>query len=513
MVKKLTLSILLTIMTLGFAHSVEASEFDYVPSTSATDISPLNKETVEFLPPQKAKLTRNDLVSQYEIAMQRFKQSNVKAAYSDFSVLINSVVPNDYAYTKLAGEMAQIGFFNLSKAAVGKISEKELADSNLEDIKLFYFPKEPLSKQDEIYLAEMYSNIIYNAQSKEATNELLKNKTLLSRSDYANYVVALGALKSGDPDKAAEYIEHALKSNPDNINYKKLKIEIVLQGKNPKDALKIIDGIKSENLCTREYSNKVAELEEFALYKIEKNEVMKKYHLGYYYYLTGELSKSIRTLQGAISAKKKTNKLVYALMAQVYYEQKEYEKSENFALKVENLGGSPESNLVLGKLSYRTEDYKSAQKYLKKAVSETDDTEPLVWLAMTYSRLGQKKQSLAIYTKILKNRSDCPQAYFNVALSDNQRRTEYLKKAVSIDVNYIDAWLELAKDCIAGNKLTPANKYLGIVKHIDENDFRYYYYQGLVYKANGQFQDANYCFKRSLALNPNNEPVKKELGM
>ncbi len=511
-IKRITSGILLISTLTAFLPSYGASVFDYLPSNDASQTPSMTKESVNFYPTQKAKLTRTSLLNQYDIAMQRFKQSNVKSAYADFNVLIKSVVPNDFAYSKIAGEMAQIGFFNLSQSAMDKITEKEVATAQSEDIKLFYFPKNPLTKQDEIYLGEMYSNIIYNAQSKEATAELLKNKTLLDRSDYANYIVALGALKSGDPDTAEKYIEIALKSNPQNINYQKLKIEILLQGKKPKESLKVISSIRGENLCTKEYENKVAELEQYTLYKTEKNEVMKKYHLGYYYYLTGDLSKSIRTLQGAITTKKKTNKQVYALMAQVYYAQKEYEKAENFALKVENLGGSVEANLVLGKLSYKNEDFKSAQKYFKNAI-DGENIEPMVWLAMTYSQLGQKKQALAIYTKILKNRDDCPQAYFNVAMNDAERRTEYLKKAVMIDIAYVDAWLELAGDCIGKNKFSLANKYLGIVKYIDENNFRYYYYQGLVYKASGNQQDANYYFKQSLILNPNFELAKKELGI
>ena len=426
----------LSILSISIALSLPASAgsmMEYVPGLSVEN-SPLKTQTVLETPTQKATLSQNDLATQYEIAMQRFKQSNVKAAYADFNVLINSIIPNDYAYSKLAGEMAEIGFFDLSKIAMSKISEKELAVAQSEDIELFYFPKETLAQKDEIYLAEMYSNIIYNAQSKEAASELMKNKSLLQRSDYANYIVALGALKSGNCDDAAQYIEYALKFNPDNINYQKLKIEILLQGKKPKESLKVIADIKKTNLCTNDYRNKIMELEQYTLYKTEKNDVMKKYHLGYYYYLSGELTKSIRTLQGAITSKKKTNKLVYSLMSEVYYAQKEYEKAENFALKVENLGGSFESDLVLGKLYYRKGEYKSAQKYFKKS-ADSGDTEPLVWLAMTYSQMNEKKQSLAIYTKILKNRADCPQAYFNVALSDRQRRDEYLKKAVAVNVD------------------------------------------------------------------------------
>ena len=73
--------------------------------------------------------------------------------------------------------------------------------------------------------------------------------------------------------------------------------------------------------------------------------------------------------------------------------------------------------------------------------------------------------------------------------------------------------MELAKAAIARENTRLAGRYLDVVKYIDENDFRYYYYQGLVFKAKGLNQDANYYFKKSLAINPNNELAKKELGI
>ncbi len=60
------------------------------------------------------------------------------------------------------------------------------------------FPAKKLKREDEIYLGEVYSNIVYNDQSREATAELVKNTALLEDYDYANYVAALGCLKSGN---------------------------------------------------------------------------------------------------------------------------------------------------------------------------------------------------------------------------------------------------------------------------------------------------------------------------
>ena len=235
----------------------EASMLDYISPVDPTETHPVKNNT-EFLyevKTQKAKLTQNDIHNHYEIAMQRFMQCNVKSAYMDFKLLIKTIVPNDYAYLRMADEMAEIGLFNLSEEAMEKATDEEIAFIQSEDIKKFYFPKNKLNDNDEVYLAEIFSNIMYNAQSKEAANELLKNTSLLEKSDYANYLVALGLLKTGDLKNADLYINKALKINPENLNYQKLKIEIILQGNNPKTALKVLANMKNTKLYTDSFNN------------------------------------------------------------------------------------------------------------------------------------------------------------------------------------------------------------------------------------------------------------------
>ena len=69
-----------------------------------------------------------------------------------------------------------------------------------------------------MYLAEIFSNIMYNNQSREATGELLKQNSLLSDSDYANYLAAFGSMKNGDIKQAEKSIESAISKNPKNLN-------------------------------------------------------------------------------------------------------------------------------------------------------------------------------------------------------------------------------------------------------------------------------------------------------
>ena len=77
-----------------------------------------------FIEPKKAALSKNDIYNQYAIGLNRFMQSNVRAAYADFHVLIESISQSDYAYLQLATKMADIGFFNLAELALGKVRDK-----------------------------------------------------------------------------------------------------------------------------------------------------------------------------------------------------------------------------------------------------------------------------------------------------------------------------------------------------------------------------------------------------
>ncbi len=488
------------------------------PYAQIQPANPLSNSTSEdflFLEPKKATLTKNDIYNQYAIGLNRFMQSNVKSAYADFTVLIESIQPNDYAYLQFATKMADIGFFNLADTALNKVKDKDISLLLNEEIKRFYFPSAKLSRNDEVYLGEVFSNIIYNDQSREATSELIKNTVLMSGSDYANYLAALGSLKSANQEAAIKYIDIALEKNPQNINYSKLKAEILSQGKNPKNAIKIVKVIKEQPLITEEYSNKINSLEQYILYKTQKNDSQKKYHLGYYYYYENELNKALRTLQGAVTNKKKNNRDVYALLSRVYFDMKEFEKAEDMALKAHKIDkNNVMALLVLGDISYRKKDFKTALKYYEDAECHEKISQlPAIKVAQTCIMLDKEKRAKDIVSKILKNHSDCAEAYYYMALFEKDREIPYLKKSISINLNYKDAWIDMARVEIEKKNFNQAKKYLAIAGSIDENDFRYYYYQGLIAKAKGLDGDANANFQKSLKLNPDYSPAKEELNI
>ena len=100
-----------------------------------------------------------------------------------------------------------------------------------------------------------------------------------------------------------------------------------------------------------------------------------------------------------------------------------------------------------------------------------------------------------------------------MALLDKDREETYLKKTVAINPNFKDGWIDLARLQIAKEDFDQALDYLAIAKYIDDSDYRYYYYMGLVMKNKGLQDEANNNFEKSYNLNSNFDLVKKELNI
>ena len=120
---------------------------------------------------------------------------------------------------------------------------------------------------------------------------------------------------------------------------------------------------------------------------------------------------------------------------------------------------------------------------------------------------------MEIFTKVLKAYNNAYAAYYYIAINDKSKELAYLKKCVALNNNFKDGWLDLARVEIERENFDDAKNYLATAKHIDENDFRYYYYQGLISKNQGLQDDAIFNFKKSLILNPDFTPAKEEVNI
>lgn len=511
LVKAIVFSAFLLLTAVKSSAQTLPSAFSPLDTTTSSDTQSLKP----YQPTPEIVNQNEDGSLKFACATDKFAQCNIRASWEDFRNFINNAPQNDFLYIAFANKMSDLGFFDLASLATSKMKDKEITGISTEAMERFYYPRRKLKIEDELFLAEIYSDIMYNNQSSEATAELLRNENLLLNYDYANYLAALGSYKSGMFSQAKKYINLAIIQNPTNLNYQRLKAEILAEDEDPQDAIKIVNDLKKQDLYSFEYSRKIKSLEQFVLYKTSKTEWEKSYHLGYYYYLENDKTRAARALQDALSTKKKTNKgVVYALMGEVYLNMNEFEKASESAKKAHKINlNNPKALVTLGDLSYRDENYKRALEYYKRASCHDKKAyEPLIKEAQVYQKLSKDKKAKDIYVKILKTHSDSSEAYYNIALVEKDKEIVYLKKALAVNPLFEDGWIQISKAEINKGNYELAQKYLANAFYIDENDFRYYYYQGLVNKNLGNYTQAKEYFRKCLKLNSGFKDAQDELN-
>lgn len=460
-------------------------------------------------------LSQIEAFNEFIVATDKFKQSNVEVAYDEFKNIIDNVETNDFGYTLMANRLAEYGLFYLSEMTTKKMSDKDITTNHIENMKTFFYPKKRLPLKEEIYLAEAYTNIMYNEQAKEVLEDLLKQTEMLKTYDYASYVTALAAYKSNNFSIARQYIQKAIIKNPQNLNYKILETQILADSSKPQLALKVVNQLKKEPLTEAELIRRVNSIEQYALYKNAEKDWLRNYHLGYYYFYQGEYNKSIKSLQNALGKNKARNAKVNNILSKVYLSVQEYEKAQDVAQKaIKKNGKLAQARMVRGNVSYLQKDYKKAVKDFEKAAknkSTVADAE--VMLAQIYQKQGEEKKAKETFEKALKTSSTSVDAYYNIAMIEPYKQMAYLKKALGIDIAYIDAWLGLARYEIGRDNFSMAQDYLANAYYIDQNDYRYYYYQGLIYKSQDDIQTAALYFRKCLKLNPKCIEAQKELRL
>ena len=446
---------------------------------SGADTAPVSKTQYG-----KVIYTAKEFKSSLDSINNKFMNLNISSAYEDMSGMIIDSEGHDYYLMLLADKAVSLGFFDLAQQSFSKISDFEIARIDSENTQKLFFPKYKMSADETVILGEAYSNIEHNDRSAEAIKDIMAKITNLDKNDYANYVLALGYLKLNDTDNAKKYVQSAIALNPSNLNYKILQSKTIADSKKNKKALKIAKSIKSANVEYYPIKQYLDKNEEYIKYKTEKQDWLKDYHLGYYYYLNNDNSKALRILQSAISKNNSRNAVLYSLMSRIYVKNGDFERANSVATKAYNYNLSNINTLLsLGDVAYENNKYKQALKYYKKAAkSRSSVTEAKLKLADTYAKLNNQKTSASIYEKIAKNDSTAYEAFYKMALNNPDIELSYLKRSVAINPNFKDGWIDLSRIMIENGNLAQAKKYLENAYYIDENDFRYYYYHSLLLK-------------------------------
>ena len=432
----------------------------------------------------KVQYSKKEFKKSIDALTNKFANINIQAAYNDMVRMIIDNEGNDYYMLLLADKATGLGFFDLANLAFSKVIDFDIAKVDSENTRKLFFPKAKMDRFDITTLAEAYSNIQYNDRSNVAISDIVDKIDNYVSNDYANYVLALGYLKLNDIENAQKHIEYAIAINPDNLNYKILQSKVIANTKKSNKAMKLVKETQKENIEYYPLKKQIDANEQYIKYKTEKQAWLKDYHLGYYYYLNDDNSKALRVLQSAISKNNSRNALLYSLMSRIYIKNGDFERANTVATKAYKYNLSNiDTLLTMGDVAYENNKYKQALKYYKQAAkSRSSVTEAKMKLADTYTKLNNQKTSNSIYEKIVKEDKTAYQAYYHIALSDPEIELSYLKKSVAINPNFKDGWIDLSRVMIEKGNLTLAKKYLENAYYIDDNDFRYYYYQSLLIK-------------------------------
>ncbi len=443
----------------------------------------------------------NFVKAKYASAENRFAQSNVKASYDDFNDLIQRASHDDYVFLVYGMKMAEYGFFDLSDALIAKLDDNGFTSSYVSDIKKYYYPSAMVNPKDVVYLADAYSNIMYNNMAIETTSELL-NSNQAEESDYKNYLIALGYYKSNNLPLALKYINNALVENDVNINYLALKAKILADSNKSAQALKVLAKIKKADFKTVDFQRKVKAIEEYVLYRTAKAEALKDYHLAYYYHLQDKSLLATKVLQSAVLHAKQYSPLVFSLLGKIYYDNDEPLKAQEFASRAfREDKNNYLASLTLANVSYDNRKYEDSLKYYKHAKKLTNDIEPSVGMAKTYLALEKDKKSKKIYEKLLKKNHFDEDLLVNSLQVFPQKSDYYMPRVASIDISNNDIWLGLANMAIRDKNFNMAATYLNNSYYIDANNFKYYYYLSLVLRAKGDNELAQQSLIRCSRLN------------
>ena len=446
----------------------------------------------------------------FKTAFDKFKQSNVNSSFNDFKELIENSKNSSVELLVLYEKMYELGFFSLADRA-----KSHIADSNFEFyekcVKEFYSPSKMLTHDEEIFLAEIYSQITYNDRAVEAINELEQNKDLLKKSDYANYLMALGYYKSNNFKEAMKFINDAISKNSKCENYKFLKIKLLAETEQRNDALRLFNSYNNKKELPYNYRKKCELLKQFILYKTEKNQWERNYALGRYYYTNGEYQKALKSLQNATLTKnKKDLTKVLGIMSRTYLKLGQDDKAKETALKaIKNDISNKDANVTLARLADSEANFGKALECYKKASKNDKLDTSIIKVAQLYQLKDEDAKAKNIYTSLVKKSDDEWTALYNLAVMDN--KPEYLYKSLKANPFYADAWVELIKFELENKNYDKAKEYLNNLLYIDDKDFRYYYYMGVFCRENNLNIDAARNFKKSLDLNPDNYEAEKSL--
>lgn len=527
MIKKfVTVSIIISALT-GFSNAE-----DVTSSIVQTPVSTFNKENLKLI--KNNELTNDflkiitysqedatsglvspvkiDYSKKYAEANEKFTQGNITAAYKDYKSLLSATETADFVNLGLAYKFANIGLFSLAQDAINNIQDRELYNTQIHLIKSRLFPQMVLSYDDEILLAQNYTEIYYNNLAFEVARDMSKMPERYKRSDYAHYILSQAYYNTKEYNKAINEINKALSINPDNVNYVKYKAQIFCETNRLSEAVKLLDGLLETHVDILDYRDDLEGLRYYTLAKATKDRAKSRYYLAHYFIKAGDDKRAIKELNQNVAINKKDFASM-TLLADIYFRQNKLSDAmDYYELAYKAKKTNPETLVGIADMYLFKKDYKNALDfYLKATKKDKNNSEILVKASLCYKMLGETDKSVVFANNALGKDYVSAETYYIVSKINEIKNIQYLKKTVAINPLYIDAWLDLADIALKNNRVDLAEVYLDSIKYLNKQDARYYFYSGLVNKKYGNNDVAKKNFKKALELNALYDEAAQEL--
>lgn len=488
--KKLFLFLILSSLASASAFAEEKPLQYSAPSLTKDSIKQIMNKTItdDFLriitfSPETRSLSTHHPSLKYDEAKEKFFQGNITAAYKDFKELIDQSANNDFLSIGLAYKFANIGLFSLAQEAINNVEDKDLYKKQIDLIKTDLFPRVALSYDEEIYLAQNFTEIYFNNLAFEVVREMGKKKSeLTKRSDYANYILAQGYANIKEYSKAQNAVNKAISINPENANYQKLKAQIYCENNKFSDSVKTINNLLSMNIDIMNYKNEVEALKYYTLAKSTKDHLKTKYYLARYFFLNGNSKRAVKELTQNITQNKKDLDSL-TLLGEIFYVQKEFAKASDYYDKAYKIKKSDARVLRgMGDINLFKKDYKTALDFYLKASKKDRNPVILARAALCYKLLDKPEKAVEMATKALRSSNENSEVYYVISQVYEKDREGYLKKAVHANPSFSEAWLDLTGIALAHGDIALAKKYLEPVRYLDPKSYKYEYFTELIKK-------------------------------
>ena len=453
--------------------------------------------------PIKASPNSGDSSKKYEEANRKYAQGNITAAYRDYKDLLDLSRKNDFLNLGLAYKFANLGLFSLSQHAISNIENKDLYGNQITLIQKKLYPKITLTYDEEIYLAQNYTEIYFNNLAFEIVREMGKKSELTKKSDYANYILAQAYMNIKEYNKAINAVNKAISINSDNANYYKLKAQIYAENNKFSDATKTLEHLDEKEISILTYKNDIDALRNFVLAKSTKDRTKTKYYLANYFIKNGDTDRAVKELNQNIFSDKKDFKSL-SMLGDIYFDKSEYGKASEYYEKSFKIKKNyPETLEGLGNISFYKQEYKPALDYYTKA-SKKDKKDAVVLVKAAYCRkmLNQKEKAIELASKALSIDDESADVYYVMSKIYEDQNEKYLKKALSINPMYADAWLDLTEIAIKNSNIALAQTYLYPVKYMNENSYKYKYFVNILKRKDSLYQDTMSDAQKQTNQNP-----------